>query len=68
MGNGNFNGNIESKDGNVVLIKGNINGDVKANKIVCPTEPVTEAKCSNCVFAENKHYISASGIFFRGLL
>lgn len=66
MGDGNINGNIESKDGNVVLIKGNINGDVKANKIVRPTEPTTEAKCSDCVFAENKHYISASGIFSEG--
>lgn len=36
MGDGNINGNIESQDGNVVLIKGNINGNVKADKIVCP--------------------------------
>lgn len=42
MGNGNFNGNVDSNDGNVVLIKGSINGDVKANKIVCPTEPTTD--------------------------
>lgn len=41
MGDGNLNGNIKSKDGNVVLIKGNINGDVKANKIICSTEPTT---------------------------
>lgn len=38
MGNGNFNGDISSKDGEVVLIKGSINGDVKANKVVCPTK------------------------------
>lgn len=44
MGNGNFNGDISSKDGEVVLIKGSINGDVKANKIVCPTEPTTKDK------------------------
>lgn len=66
MGDGDINGNIESKDGNVVLIKGNINGNVKANKVVCPTESATKAKCSDCVFAKNKHYISASGIFSEG--
>ena len=56
MGNGNFNGDISSKDGEVVLIKGSINGDVKANKIVCPTEPTTEDKdqyiCKSCY-----HYV-----------
>ena len=66
MGDGNINGNIESKNGNVVLIKGNVNGDIKANKVICPTESATEAKCSDCVFAENKHYISASSIFSEG--
>lgn len=48
MGNGNINGNIESKDGNVVLIKGNINGDVKADKVVCPTKPKTDSNSSDC--------------------
>lgn len=56
MGNGNFNGDISSKDGEVVLIKGSINGDVKANKIVCPTEPTTDNKdrhiCKSCY-----HYV-----------
>ena len=42
MGDGNINGNIKSKDGNVVLIKGDINGDVKANKIICPDKPSNE--------------------------
>ena len=36
MGDGSINGDVKSKDGEVVLIKGNINGDVKANKILCP--------------------------------
>lgn len=36
MGDGSINGDVKSKDGDVVLIKGNINGDVKANKILCP--------------------------------
>ena len=44
MGDGNFNGNVDSNDGNVVLIKGSINGDVKADKIVCPTKPTTDDK------------------------
>lgn len=52
MGNGNINGNIESKDGNVVLIKGNVNGDIKANKVVCPTKPTIKDKnqhiCKSC--------------------
>lgn len=38
MGDGDINGNISSKDGEVVLIKGNINGDVEANKVVCPNK------------------------------
>ena len=56
MGNGNFNGNISSKDGEVVLIKGNINGDVKADKVVCPTKPTADNKdqhiCKSCY-----HYV-----------
>ncbi len=51
MGNGNFNGDISSKDGEVVLIKGSINGDVKANKIVCPTEPTNKVR-PNCRMCE----------------
>lgn len=60
MGNGNFNGNISSKDGEVVLIKGSINGDVKANKVLCPTNP-KQVKCSDCVHAEKQRFISLSG-------
>lgn len=44
MGDGDINGDINTKDGEVVLIKGSINGDVKADKIVCPTKPTTEDK------------------------
>ena len=42
MGDGSINGNIDSEDGEVVLIKGDINGDVKANKIICPDKPSNE--------------------------
>lgn len=38
MGDGDINGNVDSDNGNVVLIKGNINGNVKADKIVCPDD------------------------------
>lgn len=38
MGDGNLNGNIESNDGNVVLIKGNVKGDIKANKVLMPNK------------------------------
>lgn len=48
MGDGNINGNISSKDGEVVLIKGDINGDVEADKIVCPKEPVKS--CNYCEY------------------
>lgn len=56
MGNGNFNGDINSKDGEVVVIKGDINGDVKANKVLCPKDPTTDNKdqhiCKSCY-----HYV-----------
>lgn len=42
MGDGSINGDIDSEDGEVVLIKGDINGDVKANKIICPDKPSNE--------------------------
>lgn len=42
MGDGSINGDIESENGEVVLIKGDINGDVKANKIICPDKPSNE--------------------------
>lgn len=59
MGDGNINGNINSKKGNIVLINGNVNGDVKANKIICPDKlsnekwvaPSTfsiDLKCPSC--------------------
>ena len=56
MGDGDVNGNIESNDGNVVLIKGNVNGNIKANKVVYPTNPTTDNKvqhiCKSCY-----HYV-----------
>lgn len=37
MGDGDFVGDIDSPNGEVVLIRGSIDGDVKANKIICPS-------------------------------
>lgn len=42
MGDGDINGDVSSKNGDVVLIKGNINGDVKANKVICQSQPTNE--------------------------
>ena len=36
MGDGNINGNINTKDGTVFLNKGNVNGDIKADKVLYP--------------------------------
>lgn len=56
MGDGDINGNINARDGEIVLIKGNVNGDVKANRVLCPTasnvdKPSTKymsGTCFNC--------------------
>ena len=37
MGNGDINGNIDAKNGEVFVHQGNINGNVKADKVLCPT-------------------------------
>ena len=42
MGDGSVNGDIKLDHGEVVLIKGNINGDVKAETLVCPEKPEVE--------------------------
>ena len=44
MGDGDINGSINARDGEVVLIRGDINGNVKADKVICPTEPEENAK------------------------
>lgn len=54
MGDGNINGDIESKDGEIVLIKGDINGDVKANKIICPDKPSNEKWVAPSTYSKTK--------------
>ena len=44
MGDGNVNGDIKLNHGEVVLIKGNINGDVNAETLVCPEKPEVEER------------------------
>ncbi len=42
MGDGDINGDIDIKNGEVFVHHGNINGDVKADKVLCPTDPTNE--------------------------
>ena len=39
MGDGNINGDIDINNGEVFVHHGDINGDVKADKVLCPTSP-----------------------------
>lgn len=56
MGNGDFKGDINSKDGTVFLNKGNVIGDIKANKVLCPTNkpsdksPDATPTCHSCKY------------------
>lgn len=47
MGDGNFKGDINSKNGTVFLNKGNVIGDIKADKVLCPTNKV-KPNCRMC--------------------
>ena len=47
MGNGDFKGDINSKNGTVFLNKGNVIGDIKADKVLCPTNKV-RPNCRMC--------------------
>ena len=44
MGDGSVNGDIKLDHGEVVLIKGKVNGKVKAEILVCPEKPEVEIK------------------------
>ena len=56
MGDGDINGNVEVNNGEVVLIKGNINGDVKAETLLYPgKEPDKKQKSPEPAV---KHYES----------
>ena len=47
LGDGNINGDISCNNGEVVVIKGDIKGDVKANKVMCPSQPTNKEKRHN---------------------
>lgn len=65
MGDGDINGDINTRDGEVVLIRGDINGNVKADKVLCPslsnTHTQVDAKCSECEFVKRQKFISLHG-------
>lgn len=65
MGDGDINGDINTRDGEVVLIRGDINGNVKADKVLCPslsnTHTQVDAKCSECEFVKRQKFISFHG-------
>lgn len=70
MGNGNINGNVKSEEGNVVLIKGDINGDVKANKIICPDKPSNEKWVAPSTFTKKEepeisNYLSVHPVYIE---
>ena len=67
MGDGNINGDVKSKDGNVVLIKGDINGNVKANKIICPDKPSNEKKITPCTIPIDLKCPSCNQIYTQKL-
>lgn len=53
MGDGSVNGDIKLDHGEVVLIKGNIDGDVKAETLVCPERPEVEEIQSSRLATQN---------------
>lgn len=53
MGDGNVNGDIKLDHGEIVLVKGNINGDVNAETLVCPERPEVEETQSSRLATQN---------------
>lgn len=53
MGDGSVNGDIKLDHGEVVLIKGNVNGDVNAETLVCPEKPEVEETQSSRLATQN---------------
>ena len=53
MGDGNVNGDIKLDHGEVVLIKGNVDGNVKAETLVCSEKPEVEETQSSRLATQN---------------
>ena len=69
MGDGSINGDIESKKGNIVLIKGNINGSVKADKVITAEKQSThKSSCETCKYASSNHFFGNSTCYCHHLL
>ena len=64
MGDGNINGNINSKKGNIVLINGNVNGSVKADKVITAENQSTHKSSCDIKKEESEisNYISVHSI------
>lgn len=69
MGDGDINGDINARDGEVVLIKGNINGNIKANRVLCPSvsnvdKPSTKYMSGACFNCTHVRFGSDVGLMF----
>lgn len=53
MGDGSVNGDIKLDHGEVVLIKGKVNGKIKAETLVCPEKPEVEETQSSRLATQN---------------
>ena len=72
MGDGNINGDIKAKNGEVFVHHGDINGNVKADKVLCPTLPTqfedsnpVRCKCESCMYyvpnSDKQHFWCTQG-------
>lgn len=61
MGNGDFKGDINSKNGTVFLNKGNVIGDIKADKVLCPTNKPSDKSPDAMLTCHSCKYYSSYG-------
>ena len=61
MGNGDFKGDINSKNGTVFLNKGNVIGDIKADKVLCPTNKSSDKSSDITITCHSCRYYSSYG-------
>ena len=65
MGSGDFKGDINSKDGTVFLNKGNVIGDIKANKVLCPTNKPSDKSTDATPTCHSCKYYSSYGFAYH---
>ena len=61
MGNGDFKGDINSKNGTVFLNKGNVIGDIKADRVLCPTNKSSDKSSEATITCHSCRYYSSYG-------